>query len=72
MVAGVLLLGVLSSAMRLEGYTVNVINIIIGLLLIASVMSTSVLAWLSALKPGRARGAFGPGNRRQAAPANER
>jgi rhamnose transport system permease protein len=66
-VAGVILLGVLSSAMRLEGYTVNVINIIIGLLLIASVISTSVLAWLSAKKPGRARGVFGPGKRRQAA-----
>jgi rhamnose transport system permease protein len=66
-VAGVILLGVLSSAMRLEGYTVNVINIIIGLLLIASVISTSVLARLSAKKPGRARGVFGPGKRRQAA-----
>ena len=71
-VAGVLLIGVLSSAMRLEGYTVNVINIIIGLLLIASVMSTSVLAWLSALMPGRARGASGPASRRQAATASER
>jgi rhamnose transport system permease protein len=45
--AGVLLIGVLSSALRLQGVTVNVINIIIGLLLVASVMSTSVLAWLS-------------------------
>lgn len=42
-VAGVLLIGVISSALRLDGVTVNVINIIIGLLLIASVMSTSVL-----------------------------
>ena len=41
--AGVLLIGVVSSAMRLEGITVNVINIIIGLLLVASVMSPSVL-----------------------------
>ena len=71
-VAGVLLLGVLSSAMRLEGYTVNVINIIIGLLLIASVISTSVLAWLSTVRSGRARGPSGPVKRRQAAPANER
>jgi len=46
-VAGVLLIGVLSSALRLQGVTVNVINIIIGLLLVASVMSTSVLAWVS-------------------------
>ena len=33
-VAGVLLIGVLSSALRLQGVTVNVINIIIGLLLV--------------------------------------
>ena len=46
-VAGVLLIGVLSSALRLQGVTVNVVNIIIGLLLVASVMSTSVLAWVS-------------------------
>jgi len=46
-IAGVLLIGVISSALRLEGVTVNVINIIIGLLLVASVVSTSVLAWVS-------------------------
>jgi rhamnose transport system permease protein len=46
-VAGVLLIGVLSSAMRLEGITVNVINIVIGLLLVASVVSASVLTWVS-------------------------
>ena len=34
-VAGVLLIGVISSAMRLESYTVNVINIVIGALLVA-------------------------------------
>ena len=45
--AGVLLIGVIASALRLEGVTVNVINIIIGLLLVASVMSTSVLEWVS-------------------------
>ena len=45
--AGVLLIGVISSALRLELITVNVINIIIGLLLVASVMSTSVLEWVS-------------------------
>ena len=42
-VAGVALIGVVSAALRLDGVTVNVINIIIGLLLIASVMSSSVL-----------------------------
>ena len=46
-IAGVLLIGVLSSALRLQGVTINVINIIIGLLLVASVMSTTVLAWVS-------------------------
>jgi rhamnose transport system permease protein len=53
--AGVLLIGVLSSALRLEDITVNVINIIIGLLLVASVMSTSFLAWASALASRRGR-----------------
>jgi rhamnose transport system permease protein len=47
-IAGVLLIGVISSALRLESVTVNVINIIIGLLLVASVVSPSVLAWFSA------------------------
>jgi rhamnose transport system permease protein len=46
-VAGVLLIGVISSALRLESVTVNVINIIIGLLLVASVVSTSVLGAIS-------------------------
>jgi rhamnose transport system permease protein len=46
-VAGVLLIGVISSALRLQGVTINIVNIIIGLLLVASVMSTSVLAWVS-------------------------
>ena len=46
-IAGVLLIGVISSALRLQGVTINVVNIIIGLLLVISVMSTSVLAWVS-------------------------
>ena len=37
--AGVVLIGVISSALRLESVTVNVTNIIIGLLLVASVIS---------------------------------
>jgi rhamnose transport system permease protein len=48
--AGVLLIGVLSSALRLEDVTDNVINIIIGLLLVLSVMSTSFLTWASRLR----------------------
>jgi len=55
-IAGVLLIGVLNSAMRLEGYTVNVINIVIGALLVLSVISTSFLAWVSALVSGRGGG----------------
>jgi rhamnose transport system permease protein len=47
---GVLLIATLSSALRLESITVNVINIIIGLLLIVSVMNTSFLAWLAELR----------------------
>ncbi|WP_122816036.1 ABC transporter permease [Nocardioides pantholopis] len=59
-VAGAILIGVISSAMRLEGHTVNVINIVIGALLVLSVMSTSFLAWVSAVLSGR-RGARSPG-----------
>src|SRR3978361_624120 len=53
---GVLLIGVISSALRLENVTVNVINIIIGGLLVLSVMSTSLLGAVSKLRAGtRAR-----------------
>lgn len=45
--AGVLLIGVLSSALRLESVTVNVINIIIGALLVLSVVSPSVVGWFA-------------------------
>jgi rhamnose transport system permease protein len=54
-VAGVLLIGVLSSALRLEGRTVNVINIVIGTLLVLSVISTRVLAWASRTAQPRRR-----------------
>jgi rhamnose transport system permease protein len=54
-VAGVLLIGVLASALRLEGSTVNVINIVIGTLLVLSVISTRVLAWASRLGQARRR-----------------
>jgi rhamnose transport system permease protein len=53
-IAGVVLIGVISSALRLEGVTVNVTNIIIGLLLVASVISTSVVAWVSGRLPRKA------------------
>lgn len=53
-IAGVLLIGTLGSALRLAHVTSDVINIITGALLIASVVSTSVLAWVRAkrIKPG--------------------
>lgn len=54
-IAGVLLIGVISSALRLEGVTVNVINIIIGSLLVLSVLSTSVLTWVSDVTARRTR-----------------
>jgi rhamnose transport system permease protein len=56
-VAGVLLIGVIGSAMRLENYTVNVINIVTGVLLVLSVISTSFLSWLSGLTSRRGGGA---------------
>ncbi len=49
--AGVLLIGVISSALRLEGVTVNVINIIIGILLIASVITPQIVAGLQRRSP---------------------
>lgn len=46
-IGGVFLIGVISSALRLESVTVNVINIIIGVLLVISVVSTSVAGSVS-------------------------
>lgn len=43
---GALLVGVLASALRLANVTSDVINIITGALLVASVVGTSFLAWL--------------------------
>jgi rhamnose transport system permease protein len=65
-IGGVLLIGVLSSALRLENITVNVINIIIGLLLIVSVMNSSLLAGLATARAAlaRRRGHQGPAERR--------
>ncbi|WP_116951866.1 ABC transporter permease [Jiangella endophytica] len=58
-IAGVLLIGTLGSALRLAGISSDIINVITGLLLIASVVSTSLLAWLQARRSaaiGRRRG----------------
>jgi rhamnose transport system permease protein len=48
-IAGALLIGVLSSALRLESVEDNQINIIIGVLLILSVVSGSLLSSLRGL-----------------------
>lgn len=45
-IAGVLLIGVLASALRLANVTSDVINIITGVLLVLSVVASSFLAWL--------------------------
>jgi len=66
-VAGVLLIGVIQSAMRLENYTVNVINIVIGTLLVLSVITTSLLARLRSLARTRAGGTPPPGRPREVA-----
>lgn len=54
-VAAVLLIGVLSSALRLAGVTSDVINIITGGLLIFSVVAASILSWAE-----RVRARIGP------------
>ena len=60
-IAGVLLIGVISSALRLTpDVGSNVTNIVIGLLLVASVISTSVLSWASDLISGRVRRGAAP------------
>ena len=52
-IAGVVLIGVIASALRLERVTVNVTNIIIGLLLVASVIATPLLSWAATRLPRR-------------------
>ncbi|MFM9919537.1 ABC transporter permease [Lacisediminihabitans sp. H27-G8] len=53
-VAGVLLIGVLQSALRLANVSSDAINIIIGALLILSVLSPRILAWARRLRPSAA------------------
>ena len=66
---GVVLIGVIASALRLEGVTVNVTNIVIGLLLVASVISPSVLTWVSNRLPRRNQPAGNPAPPKRPAPA---
>jgi rhamnose transport system permease protein len=71
-IAGVLLIGVISSALRLEDVTVNVINIIIGLLLVLSVMSTSFLSLVTRASAGmKKRSSKSSDERQQLASAHQ-
>ncbi|MBH0097583.1 ABC transporter permease [Salinibacterium sp. NSLL150] len=56
--AGALLIGTLASALRLANVTSDVINVITGTLLIASVVGTSFLAWVrnKRARPGGTKG----------------
>ena len=59
-IAGVLLIGTLGSARRLAGVTSDIINVITGVLLVLSVVSASLLAWLQSRRAaslGKRRGA---------------
>lgn len=67
--AGVVLIGVISSALRLERITVNVTNIIIGLLLVASVIATPLISWAASKLPRKAPQSEEPAPPKQAAPA---
>ena len=68
-IAGVVLIGVIASALRLERVTVNVTNIIIGLLLVASVIATPLLSWAATRLPRRSPRSEEPTHPKQATPA---
>lgn len=61
-IAGVLLIGLIGSALRLAGLTSDVISIVTGVLLVASVVTTSFLAWFRRRRvvPGGKKGSPGP------------
>jgi rhamnose transport system permease protein len=67
--AGVVLIGVIASALRLERYTANVTSIIIGLLLIASVVAPQLLGRLSGRSSSRKTPPSAPEPAPRAAPA---
>jgi rhamnose transport system permease protein len=58
-IAGVILIGVIASALRLANVTSDVINIITGALLVLSVVSTSFLAWLQRVRQRSGRSPSG-------------
>ena len=68
-IAGVVLIGVIASALRLLSVTVNVTNIIIGLLLVASVIATPLLSWAATRLPRRSPRSEEPTPPQQATPA---
>ena len=68
-IAGVVLIGVIASALRLERVTVNVTNIIIGLLLVVSVIATPLLSWAATRLPRRSPRSEEPTHPKQATPA---
>ncbi|MCY7402724.1 MAG: ABC transporter permease [Nocardioides sp.] len=68
-IAGVVLIGVIASALRLLSVTVNITNIIIGLLLVASVIATPLLSWAATRLPRRAPRSEEPTPPQQATPA---
>jgi rhamnose transport system permease protein len=56
-VAGVLLISVLSNALQLVGLTADVINVITGVLLIGSVVGGSLIAWIKSRRDSATHGA---------------
>lgn len=62
-IGGVLLIGVLQSSLRLANVTSDGINILTGILLIISVISTTALAWGRRRKPAAAAKATGVNSR---------
>ena len=58
--AGVLLIGTLRSALRFVNVTSDVINIVVGALLVASIVSPSFLAWLREIARAAKEGASKP------------
>lgn len=70
-IAGVLLIGVIQRAMLLNGQTINIINIVIGGLLVLSVMAPTLLALVRRLAAA-SKGARSAGHVSRTAPASGR
>ena len=67
--AGVVLIGVISSALRLEGQKADVTIIVIGLLLVASVIASPLISWVATQLPRKAPRPEEPAPPKQATPA---